>query len=172
MARDTSITAYVDETTKSQLKREADERDMTFSSYLLHLIDRGRTAEAEDSLTSRTDAEAAIERVVQETVENYHADLLDALEQASIYSTANFELLAGSSGFDVPGAARQDAFQTARQRTHTPLSDHDETMAADSTTGPDPDLDEQDRDTERDEAYSEKQEAQSFVDELRAGRDQ
>jgi len=170
MARDTSITAYVDETTKSQLKREADERDMTFSSYLLHLIDRGRTAEAEDSLTSRTDAEAAIERVVQETVEDYHADLLDALEQASIYSTANFELLAGTSGFDVPGATRQDAFQTARQRTHTPLSEHDETMTDDSTTGPD--LDDQDRDTERDEGESEKQEAQSFVDELRAGRDQ
>ena len=170
MARDTSITAYVDETTKSQLKREADERDMTFSSYLLHLIDRGRTAEAEDSLTSRTDAEAAIERVVQETVEDYHADLLDALEQASIYSTANFELLAGTSGFDVPGATRQDAFQTARQRTHTPLSEHDETMTDDSTT--DPDLDDQDRGTERDEGESEKQEAQSFVDELRAGRDQ
>ena len=170
MARDTSITAYVNETTKSQLKREADERDMTFSSYLLHLIDRGRTAEAEDSLTSRTDAEAAIERVVQETVEDYHADLLDALEQASIYSTANFELLAGTSGFDVPGATRQDAFQTARQRTHTPLSEHDETMTDDSTT--DPDLDDQDRGTERDEDESEKQEAKSFVDELRAGRDQ
>jgi len=46
----------------------------------------------------------------------------------------NFELLAGSTGFDVPGAARQDAFQTARQRTHTLPSDHDEMMADDSAT--------------------------------------
>lgn len=136
---------------------------------MLHLIDRGRTAEAEDSLTSRTDAEAAIERIVQETVEEYHADLLAAVEKASVYSTANFELLVGSPGFDVSGATRQDAFQSARQRTHTPLSEHDETMTADSAT-------ETDEDTagheERDEGDSEKQEAQSFVDGLRAGRDQ
>jgi hypothetical protein len=134
MARDTSITAYVNETTKSELQREADERDMSFSSYLLHLIDRGRTAEAEEHLTSRTDAEAAIERVVQETVEDYHADLLAALEKSSVYSIANFELLAGTDGFDVSGARRDDVFSTGRRRTHTPLSEHSETMAADSAT--------------------------------------
>jgi hypothetical protein len=91
-------------------------------------------AEAEESLTSRTDAEAAIERTIQETVAQYHDDLLAALEKSSVYSIANFELLAGTDGFDVPGARRNDLFSTGRRRTHTPLSDHDETMADDSTT--------------------------------------
>jgi hypothetical protein len=51
-----------------------------------------------------------------------------------VYSIANFELLAGTDGFDVPGARRNDLFSTGRRRTHTPLSDHDETMADDRTT--------------------------------------
>lgn len=50
-----------------------------------------------------------------------------------MYSIANFELLAGSPGFNVSGAQRDDAFSTGRRRTHTPLSGHDETKDADSS---------------------------------------
>jgi len=164
MARDTSLTTYVESETKAQLKREADERDMTLSSYLIHLIDRGRMAEAEENLTSRTDAEAAIERVVKETVEDYHADLLAALEKSSVYSIANFELLAGSAGFDVSGARRDDVFSIGRRRTHTPLSDHDDATTADSAAGePEP----KDRSEDETTGDDDGRERGSLVDDLR-----
>jgi hypothetical protein len=134
MTHDKSLTTYVDSETKTQLKREADERGLSFAAYLRQLIDRGRMAEAEESLTSRTDAEAALERVVQQTLSEYHDDLLAAVEKSSVYSVANFELLAGTDGFGVSGARRNDVFSTGRRRTHTPLSEHEETMADDSTT--------------------------------------
>ena len=161
MARDTRFTIYVSEEEKRQLEQEADERDMTASSYGAHLLDRGRMAEAEESMTSRTDAEAAIERVVQETLAQYHDDLLAAVEKSSVYSIANFELLAGTDGFDVSGARRNDLFSTGRRRTHTPLSNHDETMAADSTTENDTEPE-----SESSGSDSESQSGSSLVDEL------
>jgi len=118
------LTIYLDSETKAQLAREADERDMTRSEYGAHLLDRGRMAEAEESLTSRTDVEAAIERTIRETTEEYHADLLDAVEKAAVYSIANYELDAGSSGFGAPGSTRQDTFATGRRRVHRPLDTH------------------------------------------------
>ena len=118
------LTIYLDSETKAQLAREADERDMTRSEYGAHLLDRGRMAEAEESLTSRTDVEGAIERTIQETTEEYHADLLDAVEKAAVYSIANYELAAGSSGFGAPGSTRQDTFATGRRRVHRPLDTH------------------------------------------------
>jgi len=165
MPRDTRFTIYVDADTKKQLEREADERDMTASSYGAHLLDRGRMAEAEESLTSRTDAEAAIERVVKETVEDYHADLLGALEKSSVYSIANFELLAGSAGFDVPGARRNDAFQTGRRRTHTPLSDHDDATTADSADG-EPEPEDRGEDETTGDNDGQERKRGSLVDEL------
>jgi hypothetical protein len=118
------LTIYLDSETKAQLAREADERDMTRSEYGAHLLDRGRMAEAEESLTSRTDVEAAIERTIQETTEEYHADLLDAVQKAAVYSIANYELAASSTGFGAPGSARQETFATGRRRTHRPLDTH------------------------------------------------
>ena len=118
------LTIYLDSETKAQLAREADERDMTRSEYGAHLLDRGRMAEAEESLTSRTDVEAAIERTIQETTEEYHADLLDAVEKAAVYSIANYELAASSTGFGAPGSTRQDTFATGRRRVHRPLDTH------------------------------------------------
>lgn len=162
MPRDTRFTIYVDADTKKHLEREADEKGMTASSYGAHLLDRGRMAEVEENLTSRTDAEAAIEHVVKETVEDYHADLLAAVEKSSVYSIANFELLAGTSGFDVSGARRDDVFSTGRRRTHTPLSEHDETMDADSATENNQAKSESDAEDEGDS-----RERGSLVDDLR-----
>ena len=137
MARDTELSTYVDAETKAQLQREADERDITLSTYTARLIDRGRTANAEESMTARTDVEAALERTIEESIASYHDELLDAVRKASVYSIANYELDATIA--DASGATRQDTFSTGRRRTHTPLSEHEETMAVDSATDPDPD---------------------------------
>ena len=160
MARNTELSTYVDSETKQQLKREADEKGITLSTHTAQLIDRGRMAEAEESLTSRTDVEAALERTIESTVAEYHNELLDAVRKASVYSIANYELDAVTS--DASGAIRQDTFATGRRRTHTPLSDHEKTIADDSTTESDQGTDESDpqnREQERERA--------SLVDDLR-----
>jgi hypothetical protein len=56
-----------------------------------------------------------------------------------VYSIANYELDATMTG--ASGATRQDTFATGRRRTHTPLSEHDETMAADSAIDTDAESD-------------------------------
>jgi hypothetical protein len=89
-------------------------------------------AEAEETLTSRTDVEAAIERTIEETIAEYQEDLLAAVEKSSVYSIANYEL--DATTVDASGAIRQDTFTTGRRRTHTPLSEHEETMTADSAS--------------------------------------
>ena len=126
------ITIYVSEEEKRQLESEADENDQAISEYGKQLLDRGRMAEAEETLTSRTDVEAAIERTIEETIAEYQEDLLAAVEKSSVYSIANYELDATTA--DASGATRQDTFATGRRRTHTPLSEHEETMAADSAS--------------------------------------
>ena len=137
MARDTRLQIYVEESTKTQLEREAEEQGTSVSTYAAQLLDRGRTAQAEESLTSRTDVEAELERTIEESIASYHDELLDAVRKASVYSIANYELDATIA--DASGATRQDTFSTGRRRTHTPLSEHDETMAADSATDTEPD---------------------------------
>jgi hypothetical protein len=124
------VTLYVSDEEKRQLETEAEENDQSVSAYGKQLLDRGRMAEAEESLTSRTDVEAAIERTIQQTTEDYHADLLNAVEKAAVYSIANYELAAGSSGFGAPGSTRQDTFATGRRRTHRPLDTHRDARAA------------------------------------------
>ena len=160
MARNTELSTYVDSETKQQLKREADEKGITLSTHTAQLIDRGRMAEAEESLTSRTDVEAALERTIESTVAEYHNELLDAVRKASVYSIANYELDAVTS--DASGALRQDTFATGRRRTHTPLSDHEETMADDSTTETDQGTDESDP-----QNHEQERERGSLVDDLR-----
>ena len=118
------VTLYVSDEEKRQLETEAEENDQSVSAYGKQLLDRGRMAEAEESLTSRTDVEASIERTIQETTEEYHADLLDAVEKAAVYSIANYELAASSTGFGAPGSTRQDTFATGRRRVHRPLDTH------------------------------------------------
>ena len=160
MARNTELSTYVDSETKQQLKREADEKGLTLSTHTAQLIDRGRMAEAEESLTSRTDVEAALERTIESTVAEYHNELLDAVRKASVYSIANYELDAVTS--DASGAIRQDTFATGRRRTHTPLSDHEKTIADDSTTESDQGTDESDPQNREQE-----RERGSLVDDLR-----
>jgi len=160
MARNTELSTYVDSETKQQLKREADEKGITLSTHTAQLIDRGRMAEAEESLTSRTDVEAALERTIESTVAEYHNELLDAVRKASVYSIANYELDAVTS--DASGAIRQDTFATGRRRTHTPLSDHEKTIADDSTTESDQGTDESDPQNREQE-----RERGSLVDDLR-----
>lgn len=132
MPRDTELSTYVDSETKQQLKHEADEQGITLSTYTAQLIDRGRMAEAEESLTSRTDVEAALERTIETTLAEYQEDLLDAVRKASVYSIADYELTAHTA--DASGALRQDTFAAGRRRTHTPLSEHEAANEADSTT--------------------------------------
>ena len=134
MARDTRVQLYVEESTRDQLKREAEERDLTLSTYPHRLVDQGRDEELQADLTDRTDVEARLERTVEESIASYHDELLDAVRKASVYSIANYELDASTTGFDASGSTRQDTFATGRRRTHTPLSEHEETMVADSAT--------------------------------------
>ena len=154
------LTIYLDGETKRQLASEADDRDMTNSERGAHLLDRGRMAEAEESLTSRTDVEAALERTIESTVAEYHDALLDAVRKASVYSIADYELTASTAG--ASGATPQDTFATGRRRTHTPLSDHEETMADDSTTETDQGTDESDP-----QNHEQERERGSLVDDLR-----
>jgi hypothetical protein len=129
------VTLYVSDEEKRQLETEAEENDQTVSAYGKQLLDRGRMAEAEESLPSRTDVEAALERTIETTIAEYHDELLDAVRKASVYSIANYELDAHTA--DASGALRQDTFGAGRRRTHAPLSEHSEAMADDSATADD-----------------------------------
>ena len=154
------VTLYVSDEEKRQLETEAEENDQSVSAYGKQLLDRGRMAEAEESLTSRTDVEAALERTIESTVAEYHDALLAAVEKASVYSIADYELTASTAG--ASGALRQDTFATGRRRTHTPLSDHEETMADDSTTETSQGTDESDP-----QNHEQERERGSLVDDLR-----
>jgi len=133
MARDTRVQMYVEESTRDQLQREADERDLTLSTYLYRLVDRGRNEELQQKVVSENDVEARLEQTIEDTIAEYHDDLLDAVRKASVYSIANYELDAYTD--DAPGAIRRDTFATGRQRTHTPLSEHFDTGEGDGSEG-------------------------------------
>ena len=80
MARDTRVQLYVEESTRDQLKREAEDRDLTLSTYLHRLVDRGRDEELQADLTDRTDVEARLEQTIEESIASYHDELLDAVQ--------------------------------------------------------------------------------------------
>jgi len=69
MARDTSLTIYVEQDTKDQLRREAEDRDLSLSDYCLGLIDKARKEDAEDDLAEALDAEGRLLSIAAEATD-------------------------------------------------------------------------------------------------------
>jgi hypothetical protein len=131
MARDTSLTIYVEQDTKDQLRREAEDRDLSLSDYCLGLIDRARKEDAEDDLAESLDAEGRLLSIAAEATDQIEQstkrveDVARAIEEiqarTGTYAIANFELL----GQSFPDANRRQALTTGRSRVRTPFEKHD-----------------------------------------------
>ena len=128
MARDTSLTIYVEQDTKDQLRREAEDRDLSLSDYCLGLIDKARK---EDDLAESLDAEGRLLSIAAEATDQIEQstkrveDVARAIEEiqarTGTYAIANFELL----GQSFPDANRRQALATGRNRVRTPFEEHD-----------------------------------------------
>ena len=128
MARDTSLTIYVEQDTKDQLRREAEDRDLSLSDYCLGLIDKARK---EDDLAESLDAEGRLLSIAAEATDQIEQstkrveDVARAIEEiqarTGTYAVANFELL----GQSFPDASRRQALTTGRNRVRTPFEEHD-----------------------------------------------
>ena len=128
MARNTSLTIYVEQDTKDQLRREAEDRDLSLSDYCLGLIDKARK---EDDLAESLDAEGRLLSIAAEATDQIEQstkrveDVARAIEEiqarTGTYAIANFELL----GQSFPDASRRQALTTGRNRVRTPFEEHD-----------------------------------------------
>ena len=123
MARDTPITLYVEQETKDQLHREADDRDLSLSAYCLQLMDQARQADAQEELSEELNAEQRLLEIAAtatEEIEQTAEEMRDMNAKLGVYTIANWELLKNSH----PDNLRQDALRTGRNRLRTPLDDH------------------------------------------------
>ena len=141
MARDTSLTIYVEQDTKDQLRREADDRDLSLSDYCLGLIEAARKSDAEEDLAETLDAEGRLLSIAAEATDQIEQstkrveDVARAIEEiqarTGTYAIANFELL----GQSFPDANRRQALTTGRSRVRTPFEEHD-ISESNVTSGP------------------------------------
>jgi len=131
MPRDTSLTIYVEQDTKDQLRREAEDRDLSLSDYCLGLLDKARKEDFEDDLAEELDAEGRLLSIAAEATDQIEQstkrveDVARAIEEiqarTGTYAIANFELL----GQSFPDANRRQALTTGRNRVRTPFEEHD-----------------------------------------------
>lgn len=139
MARDTPITLYVEQETKDQLHREADDRGLSLSGYCHQLLDQARKEDAQEDLAEELNAEQRLLEIAAtatEEIEQTADDIRDMNAKLGVYAVANWELLKESH----PDSLRQEALRTGRDRLRTPLDEHTVDVTPDRDAG-DPDVD-------------------------------
>jgi predicted transcriptional regulator len=126
MVRDTKLTLYVEDETKTELQARADQADQSLSAYLRTALHRDLQREAQDELASEIRAEERIQELITSGIERMErtADqIADMNAKMGVYSVANFELLKQ----DYKDATRRDALSTGarrlRQDLDVPLDD-------------------------------------------------
>ena len=171
MTRPNKVTFYVSDEELSRLDREADDRNMSRSGYVLSAIQRQWKAEDADEAADRMNAEEKVEQIVADardelvgiarSVEDRNEDVADMTARAGSYSIANFELL--KDEFDPAEARKAETLLTGSRRLREPLTEHPDR---------DLDIDETDKNGETDGDASEgSTDAGNLIKELRDKRD-
>ncbi|WP_254547194.1 hypothetical protein [Halomarina pelagica] len=133
MARDAPLTLYVEQETKDQLHREADDRGLSLSAYCHQLLDQARKEDAQEELAEELNAEQRLREIATTATEELQqtaADIRDMNAKLGVYAVANWELLKQEH----PDSLRQEALRTGRRRLRTPLGDHSVDVDPDPTT--------------------------------------
>jgi len=162
VTRSNKVTVYVNDAELSRLEREANDRNMSRSGYVLGAIQRQWRDEDADEAADRMNAEEKVEQIVADardelvgiarSVDQRNEDVADMTARAGSYSIANFELL--KDEFDPAESRKAETLLTGSRRLREPLEEH-----------PDRDLDVDPDETDADE--SDEDDARSLVEELR-----
>lgn len=137
MARDKKITLYVEQEKKDDLAREANDRNLSLSEYILQLVDQSRLADTQEDIARERNAEERLEAIVAQAkdelaqiaanVDERNRALADMNAKLGVYAIANWELLKP----DVSDTRRQDALAAGRRRLRDPLADHADLLTED-----------------------------------------
>ena len=167
MTRSNKVTVYVNDAELSRLEREATDRNMSQSGYVLGAIQRQWRDDDADEAADRMNAEEKVEQIVADareelmgiarSVDQRNEDVADMTARAGSYSIANFELL--KDEFDPVESRKAETLLTGSRRLREPLADH-----------PDRDLDVDDPD--ENEIEEDEDDARSLVEELRDSPEQ
>lgn len=120
---DKPVKGYVDEQTKKDVQRRADELGISQSALVRKYVKRGLRQDREEQIDAESRAVQRLEQAVDQRLnrlEDLEDDLRDLMARGSAYSIANFELVKTEYG----QAQRRESLQTAANR----LRD-DETIA-------------------------------------------
>jgi len=168
MTRPNKVTFYVSDEELSRLDREADDRNMSRSGYVLSAIQRQWKAEDADEAADRMNAEEKVEQIVADardeltsiarSVEDRNEAVADMTARSGAYSIANFELL--KDEFDPAEARKAETLLTGSRRLREPLDEH-----------PDRDLDVDEADENEGDDSEGSTDAGNLIKELRDKRD-
>lgn len=150
------VTFYVTESEQNALKREAEERGLSLSSYVLRLVNRQRQLESEEELAEELNVEQRLGEITKQAVEEIEdsvssvedatAALQDLHARAGTYPLVNFRLLMRQH--KPPQGWIKEEFTRARDNLRQPLDEYDPTEGLNSSAGADRD---RDRDTATDD---------------------
>jgi hypothetical protein len=132
MTRSNKVTVYVNDAELSRLEREANDRNMSRSGYVLGAIQRQWRDDDADEAADRMNAEEKVEQIVADareelvgiarSVDQRNEDVADMTARAGSYSIANFELL--KDEFDPAESRKAETLLTGSRRLREPLEDH------------------------------------------------
>jgi hypothetical protein len=132
VTRSNKVTVYVNDAELSRLDREADDRNMSRSGYVLSAVQRQWRDDDADEAADRLDAEEKVEQIVADArdeltsiardVEQRNEDVADMTARAGSYSIASFELL--KVAHDLAEARKAETLLTGSRRLREPLDEH------------------------------------------------
>jgi uncharacterized membrane protein len=129
MSRTNQIGVYVSDADQSRLEREADEAEMTVSSYIMSIVRNQWTSEDTEEAAKEARVEERVERMTSEATDEMAAmieqqqqrteQMADMAARSAVYSIANFELLKLTQ--KPPEAARTKSLQIGSRRLRDPF---------------------------------------------------
>lgn len=150
MSRTNQIGVYVSDADQSRLEREADEAEMTVSSYIMSIVRNQWTSEDTEEAAKEARVEERVERMTSEATDEMAAmieqqqqrteqmaDMADMAARSAVYSIANFELLKLTQ--KPPEAARTKSLQIGSRRLRDPFdpdADANVDLAIETDDGP------------------------------------
>jgi uncharacterized membrane protein len=147
MSRTNQIGVYVSDADQSRLEREADEAEMTVSSYIMSIVRNQWTSEDTEEAAKEARVEERVERMTSEATDEMAAmieqqqqrteQMADMAARSAVYSIANFELLKLTQ--KPPEAARTKSLQIGSRRLRDPFdpdADVNVDLAIETDDGP------------------------------------
>jgi plasmid stability protein len=138
---ETSLTIYLDEPLKRELREAAEAEDRSMSDYCRHVLQNHLKDKHSKELTAQTRVEERIEELISIGIDELTQtarQIADMNAKMGVYSVANFEMIKQNH----PDALRRDALATGSRRLRDELGaeildDIDAAPPADHGTGAD-----------------------------------